>query len=102
MNKALTARMLVKDVDPDRLLTITGIFIEDPPFELDIQMESHLKHLIDLYSKVLYMNKSQIPLVNYNLQDAYRIVDSLGGFLASSKYYEKHMLQLTYEIIPLA
>jgi hypothetical protein len=58
MSKALASRALTKDIEPDRLLTVSGSFIEDPPFELDIQMETHLKHLIDLYSKVLYMNKA--------------------------------------------
>jgi len=36
MNKALAARILTHDVDPDILLKVSGTFIEDPPFELDI------------------------------------------------------------------
>lgn len=34
------------------------------------------------------MNKSSIPLVNYNLQDGYAIIDSLGGYLTTVDYFK--------------
>lgn len=46
------------DTDPNKLLYATVKFITEPKFTLDIQMESKLKHLIDTYSKILYMNRS--------------------------------------------
>ncbi len=59
-----------------------------PEFTIDIRLESKLKHVIDIYTKILYLNKASIPLVNYNLRDAYRILDSLGGFLSSQRYFK--------------
>lgn len=101
MSSILAQRNLTVDESGDKLLCAKVKLIEDPAFELDIQLETHLKHLIDIYSKILYMNKSQIPLVNYNLQDAYRIVDSLGGFLSTTKYYDKDVMYEAYQTIPL-
>lgn len=89
------------DLDPERILQATFKFIQEPHFLLDIQLESQLKHLIDTYSKILYMNRSQLPLVNYNFADSYRIIDSLGGFLCIIKYFEKSVMQETLETIPL-
>ena len=54
---------------------------------MNIEIESQLKHIIDLYSKILYLHRSSIPTVNYNLFDAHRITDSLGSFISSTKYF---------------
>jgi len=48
------------------------------------------------------MNKGQIPLVNYNLQDANRIIDSLGGVITSMGYYKKKELQEAFEVNELS
>lgn len=75
--------------------------ITEPDFEVNISLETKLKHLIDIYSKILYMNKGQIPLVNYNLQDANRIVDSMGGVISAMGYFKKKELQEVFEIIEI-
>ena len=86
------------DDDPNYFLSVQLKKIIEPEFNVDISLETKLKHLIDIYSKILYMNKGQIPLVNYNLQDANRIIDSLGGILASMGYYKKNDLQDAFEV----
>ena len=50
--------------------------VREPEFAMDIHLEAKMKHIIDIYMKLLYLNKTQIPLVNYNLKDAYRLLDS--------------------------
>ena len=90
-------RSLVDD-DPNYFLVAQIKKISEPEFEVDISLETKLKHLIDIYSKILYMNKGQIPLVNYNLQDANRIIDSLGGVITSMGYYKKKDLQEAFEV----
>lgn len=85
--------------DQNFYLSATIKKIIEPGFDVDISLETKLKHLIDIYSKILYMNKGQIPLVNYNLQDANRIIDSLGGVLSSMGYYKKNELQEAFEIL---
>jgi len=71
--------------------------VTEPDFMMDINLEARLKHLIDIYTKILTLNRNQVPLVNYNLNDAYRILDSLGGFLAASRYFKGEELQHAYE-----
>jgi len=71
--------------------------VVEPDFMMDINLEARLKHLIDIYTKILTLNRNQVPLVNYNLNDAYRILDSLGGFLAASRYFKGEELQNAYE-----
>lgn len=73
----------------------------EPEFVLDIHREAKLKHIIDIYTKILYLNKSQIPLVNYNLKDAFRILDSLGSFIAGAKYFKADELQEAFELTEL-
>lgn len=92
-----TQRNIVDD-DPNYFLVAQIKKITEPEFEVDISLETKLKHLIDIYSKILYMNKGQIPLVNYNLQDANRIIDSLGGVITSMGYYKKKELQEAFEV----
>jgi ATP-dependent Lon protease len=75
--------------------------VSEPEFALDIHLEAKLKHIIDMYSKILALNKSQLPLVNYNLKDAYRILDSLGSFLASSRYFRNDELQEAFEHVDI-
>ena len=75
--------------------------VHEPDFQLDIHLEAKLKHIIDMYSKILALNKSQLPLVNYNLKDAYRILDSLGSFLASSRYFRNEELQDAFEQVDI-
>ena len=97
----LTQKILADD-DPNYFLTVNIGKIVEPEFDVDIALETKLKHLIDIYSKILYMNKGQIPLVNYNLNDANRIIDSLGGVLSSMGYYKKNDLQEAFEIIDIS
>jgi hypothetical protein len=40
-------------------------------------------------------------MYNFNLQDAYRLVDSVGGFLVLTNYAKKYELQSIFETIPL-
>ncbi len=58
-----------------------------PEFNMNLEIETKLKYVIDMYTKILILNNPKLaqqamqPLVNYNLKDGYRILDSLGGFL---------------------
>lgn len=47
------------------------------------------------------MNKNQIPLINYNLQDGEAIVDSLGGYLTTVDYFKCDVMQHAFEKINL-
>jgi hypothetical protein len=47
------------------------------------------------------LNKGQIPLVNYNLRDAYRLLDSLGGILCSTNYFKAPEMQEAIQKIEL-
>lgn len=49
-----------------------------------------------------YLNKGQIPLVNYNLGDAYRLLDSLGGILCSTNYFKAPEMQEALQKIELS
>ena len=71
--------------------------VHELDFTFDIQLEAKLKHLIDIYTKILFLNRSSVPLVNYNLKDSYRILDSLGSFLSSSRYFKNDELQDVFE-----
>jgi hypothetical protein len=99
--KPEAGRTVLSDPNPATMIQATLKLITEPRFAMDIQIESKLKHLIDTYSKILYMNRSQLPLVNYNFADAYRIVDSLAGFLCSVRYFDKQIMQESLETIEL-
>lgn len=75
--------------------------VMEPEFELNIHLEAKLKHMIELYSKILALNKTQLPTVNYNLKDAYRILDSLGGNIANYRYFRNEELQDAFEQVEI-
>ena len=62
LKSQLTPKSLV--VDEPYLYFATIKRIDDPEFQLDLVVETKLKHLIDIYSKILYVFLFRILLSN--------------------------------------
>lgn len=92
---------LVEEKDNNEILVAQIKKLTEPEFQVDISLEIKMKHLIDIYSKIFYINKGQMPFLNYNLQDAHRIIDSMGGVISSTGYYKKKELQEAFEILEI-
>lgn len=90
---------LIEEKDNNEILVAHIKKLTEPDFQVDISLEIKMKHLIDIYSKIFYINKGQMPFLNYNLQDAPRIVDSMGGVISSTGYYKKKELQEAFEVL---
>ena len=75
--------------------------VVEPDFVMNINIETKLKHMINIYTKILqqYVNRSHWGPLNYNLKDATRILDDIGSFITTARYFKAEEMQEAFELI---